>query len=305
MTATHLSGLEGTNPLGFLAALGVQVAFSLETRQPLLWWSDDITPHAVVSGEFDVEQLADQTMKTLACWRNSPALNPRRPDGSSMPRADSLKLDPDDIRAFLSLADEQDPSGRLICALVAEGSLDNNGAAKPSDFYFTAGQQKFLHTARQILEGVSRECVVKGLTGPWDYGSSLPSFMWDVVDDRIYALTSDNPATDKKQTNPGPEALAFLGLSLYPVFASQDRTLTQGCSGTWKRGDYSWPLWNRPASLFAVKSLVAHAYAHPNSNDRSSWLPSWSVFRVLRSSIRRSDQGGYGTFGPAEVVNGN
>ena len=44
MIGTHLPGLEGTNPLGFLAALGVQVAFANEDEQPRLWWSDDVTP---------------------------------------------------------------------------------------------------------------------------------------------------------------------------------------------------------------------------------------------------------------------
>ena len=52
MNQTHLTGLEGTNPLGFLAALGVQVAFASEGKQPRLWWSDDIIPHAVVDEEF-------------------------------------------------------------------------------------------------------------------------------------------------------------------------------------------------------------------------------------------------------------
>ena len=44
MNQTRLTGLEGTNPLGFLAALGVQVAFASEGDQPRLWWSDDIIP---------------------------------------------------------------------------------------------------------------------------------------------------------------------------------------------------------------------------------------------------------------------
>ena len=38
----RLRGLEGTNPLGFLAALGVQVLFNTEPDQPKLWWSE---PH--------------------------------------------------------------------------------------------------------------------------------------------------------------------------------------------------------------------------------------------------------------------
>ena len=181
---------------------------------------------------------------------------------------------------------------------MAEGSLDNNGVAKPTDLYFTAGQQKFLAMARQILDGSSLDDLLVGMNGPWKYESKLPSLMWDVSDDRVYALTANDPSKDKKLTNPGPEALAVLGLSLHPVFAGRERTLTQGCSGSWKSGRYSWPLWRKPASSHMVRSLLAHAY----DVERYQWFQSWGIFRILRSSIRRSDQGGYGTFGPPEVV---
>ena len=144
--------------------------------------------------------------------------------------------------------------GRLASALVAEGSLDNQGVAKPSDFYFTAGQQKFLDTARKILNAVSSEDIKAGLEGPWRYESELPSLGWDVTDDRVYALRAVNPSPEKKLTNPGPEALALLGLSTHPVFAGRSRTDTQGCSGSWKAGWYSWPLWRRPA--FAARRQV-------------------------------------------------
>ena len=65
MNETHLTGLEGTNPLGFLAALGVQVAFASESRQPRLWWSNDVTPHAVVDGDFSTDRIADQALAVL------------------------------------------------------------------------------------------------------------------------------------------------------------------------------------------------------------------------------------------------
>jgi hypothetical protein len=185
---------------------------------------------------------------------------------------------------------------------VAEGSLDKQGVAKPTDLYFTAGQQKFLHMSRQVLGNVSRTDLIAGLQGPWGYASNLPSLMWDVSDDRVYALTADDPSKDEKLTNPGPEALAVLGLSRYPVFAGRGRTLTQGCSGSWTAASYSWPLWRRPATTLAVKSLMAHAYDHPGAGDRQRWFPAWGIARILRSPIRRSGQGGYGTFGPAEVV---
>ena len=302
MNGTHLVGLEGPNPLGFLAALGVQVAFANEYQQPKLWWTDDITPHGVVDEDFTVDRIADRALETFAYWKDSLAANPRRADGSKMPKGDELKLMPDDIRAYLKQAGQHAPTSDLATALLAEGSLDNQGIAKPTDFYFTAGQQKFLGTVRKILNAVVHEDLVEGLTGMWSYQSELPSLGWDVTDDRVYALRANNPSPEKKLTNPGPEALAILGLSLYPVFASLDRTLTQGCSGLWKAGHYSWPLWRKPAGPHVVKSLLAHAYSHPETSDRYHWYHSWGVSMILRSPIRRSDQGGYGTFGPSEVV---
>ncbi len=302
MTGTHLSGLEGTNPLGFLAALGVQVAFITEDERPCLWWSDDITPHAVVDETFTTDRIADAALATFERWRSGPAANPRRADGSAMPRGDDLKLKAEHIRTYLELAGEPAVGGSFASALVAEGSLDNKGDAKPTDFYFTAGQQKFLDTARKILNAASHTEVLTALEGPWRYESDVPSLGWDVTDDRTYALRANNPSSEKKLTNPGAEALALLGLSLYPAFADKGRTATPGCTGKWKAGAYSWPLWRRPATPLAVKSLLAQAYDHPRASGRDRYYRAWGVSNILRSPIRRTDQGGYGTFGPSEVV---
>ena len=330
MNGTHLAGLEGTNPLGFLAALGVQVVLAQESEQPRLWWSDDVTPHAVVNCDFTVDQIADRALDVFRKWSGTPALAPDIPkvDESNLTESirekyrkhkiEELKLLPSDIRAYLMQASRAHFGGDLSASLLAEGSLADwtdkgkavkyrNGeaakVAKPSDLYFTAGNQKFLETARRILKGVSREDVLAGLKGQWEYASPLPSLMWDVTDDRVYALRAYDPGPEKKLTNPGPEALAVLGLSLHPVFAGRGRTLTQGCSETWKAGCYCWPLWRKPATPYAVKSLLAHASHHdPTATDRRHWFRSWGVATVLRSPIHRSGQGGYGTFGPPEVA---
>ena len=298
---THLPGLEGTNPLGFLAALGVQTAFAGEQEQPCLRWSEDVTPHAVVNHGFSVDRIAKQTLAVAARWKDSPALNPVRPDGARMPKGDELKLSADDIADYLRRRGPIETGGGLAVALLAEDSLDKQGVAKPSDLYFTAGQMKFLGIARTILSEVSHEELVEGLVGPWQYASLLPSLGWDVVDDRVYALRANNPAPDKKLTNPGAETLAILGLSRHPVFAGRERTLTQGCSGSWKSGHYSWPLWRKAATPNAVGSLLAHAYDGA-AETRQGWYRSWGVFTILQSPIRRSSQGGYGTFGPSEVT---
>ena len=309
MKGTPLPGLVGTNPLGFLAALGVQVVL-LETGIPShLWWQTGVSSTAVVSQNVTARDIAEQALEVFARWCSSPALNPADLPNISRAKADTLKLANTEIRMYLDRSRETSEGAQLSAALVAEGSLDNQGAAKPTDLYFTAGNQAFLAIARQILKGVTVEDVLEGLEGPWSYQSRLPSLMWDVADDRDYALSAGNPSKDKKLTNPGPEALAVLGLSRYPVFAGhfagRGRTRMQGTSGIWTRARFTWPLWHKPASSHAVKSLLAHASGLPETSDttqRARWYEAWGVASVHSSSIRRSSQGGYGTFGPAETV---
>ena len=304
----RLDGLEGTNPLGYLAALGVQVAFACDERPPHLWWTDEVTPRAVVDADFGIDRIAERALQVFREWLHSRAMNPTRNDGTPMPKADSLKLSPDDLREYLGqhqVMPSRDHS--FPPAVVAEGSVDRSGAAKPSDLYFAAGQVVFLREARKILGQVTQDDVVADLRGPWAYHSKLPSMGWDIVDDRVYALRPDDPSKEKKQTNPGAEALAILGMSLYPVFADRkagrDRTLTQSCSGDWKRGLFSWPLWTRPMSLNSVRSVLAQIGTDATGEQRgANWLRSCSVRQVLTSTIRRSSQGGYGSFGPPRVT---
>ena len=210
MSGSHLSGLDGTNPLGFLAALGVQVAFANEDEQPRLWWSDEVTPRAVVDEGFSVDRISAQALQAFSNWISSPAMNP------AMPKGDELKLQPKDIRTYLQLAVGFGWSGGLATALLAEGSLDNQGIAKPSDLYFAAGPQKFLDMARAVMKAAKIEEIATALEGPWAYASDAPSLGWDVSDDRVYALQAAKPGVEKKSTNPGAEALALLGLSRYP-----------------------------------------------------------------------------------------
>ena len=304
MNGTRLAGLEGTNPLGFFAALGIQVAFKTQSERPRLWWSDEITPRAIVDDDFTIEVIADKALAAFSEWKSSPAIEPH-----GFKKGAEAKFSATELRAYLEQSHGSGAGGEFAAALVAEGSLDSTKElkSKPTDLYFTAGRQKFLEMVCKVLGGAKRADLIEGLEGPWAYRSPLPSLMWDVSDDRDYALSAKDPS-EKKFTNPGPEALAILGMSLHPVFAGRDRTLTQGCSGKWKSGTYSWPLWRKPSSLNAVRSLLAHAYFTEEKPWQKDWksrrdrFPAWGVAQILKSAIRRSDEGGYGTFGPAEVV---
>lgn len=305
---THLTGLAGTNPLGFFAALGVQVLFADEPHQPKLWWSNDVIPHAIVDKDFSVETIIQQALAVCPKWANSPAVSPRFGKKDD-PGISAAKFSEEDTHTYLLQAlASGEPSAALATALVAEGSYAvkaGKNVSKPTDLYFTAAKQLFLKNAQTILSSVTQDDLHNGLVGPWLYESKLPSLMWDVTDDRNYALLAFDPAGDKKLTNPGAEALAILGLSRHPVFAGKagqkTRTLTVGCSGQWKSGEYTWPLWSRPTGNAAVSALLVHA-SHPKPESRSNWYPSWGIFQVLQSQITRSDQGGFGTFSPPRIV---
>lgn len=298
-----LPGLPGDNPLGFLAALGVQVALVDKSADHRLHWTNDPIPHPVLSPERGLDEIAQAVKSAANAWLDGPAL--AKWIDPELKLDPGLKLKPDEIREYLCRGRAARSSGSLSACLLAENSLDNNGKAKPSDLYFTAGQQKFVSMARKILSEVTEEEIVDDMTKPWSYQSKRESLMWDCVDDRDHALSAADPTDNSrnpKLTNPGAEALAVLGLSRYPCFASSQGTLTQGCSGSWKRGLFVWPVWTVPATARAVRSLLAQVTAPEGNERRAGWYRAWGISRVMQSQIRRSSQGGYGTFGPPSVV---
>lgn len=298
MTArVELTGLEGTNPLGFLAALGVlSLPDGGGDRGSRLAWTDDMVPYAVVSGFSSVDEVAERAMSERQLWRDSMALTFSR-DGEQI---DDVKLSGSDLRHYIEACLYTDDGGRSIAlasALVAEGSYDRLAKAKPTDLHFTAGQQKFLRMARELLDKLDEAALAEALAGPWTYESELPSFMWDVTDDRVYALASYKPSSEKKQTEPGAEFLALLGLAALPVFAGKGGTQTTGCSGSWKAGALTWPIWAEPCSFRGACSLLLHASA-----GNQAWLAAWGVRRLMSSPIVRSEQGGSGTLSPPTEI---
>lgn len=296
------TGLDASNPLGFLAAIGALAVIDREAADttPRMSWTDDVVAAPVLHDVATADDVVAQVMADHDAWSDSTALDypPEEP-------FTDVKLAAKELRRWIEAcmdAAEHD-GGRalaLVSALVAESSLDNNGMAKPTDLHFTAGQQRFLTMARALREGVTPDGIHEALIGPWRYTSELPSFKWDVTDDRVYALSATDPSADKKLTVPGAEWLALQGLTLYPVVGRRGRTMTSGCTGTWKRGEFSWPLWSCALTFEEVRTVAGLAAIVEPQPPRS--LIQRGVTRVYRSTIIRSEQGGYGSFRPPRLV---
>jgi hypothetical protein len=302
MNEVPLPALEGTNPLGFLAALGVLEALSSTRPGATLRWTGDLVPHAVISRVADIDELLDSLDKDRVEWSGSSLL--RFPEGAE-PLSDA-KPSGEQLRQWFEFVAENGRRSDMdhLCAIVAEDARDNNGKAKPSHLHFTAGQQQFLNMVRDLALNVDRARLSEAVEGPWRYDSPLPSLSWDSRGDRVYAVRATNTSKDKRLGVPGADWLAFRGLAFYPVMRTDRGTLrTTACNREWKSSAFRWPLWHASATRNVVRSLVADStLIAPGAKVRPAELAARGISSLRQSKIRRSEQGGYGSFGAAETL---
>lgn len=287
MNTIELTGLKGDNPMAFLAALGV--VNILSERGDRLEWQDLAVPLAILHTDLDEESLIEALMDDLNqvnSWQSMERKN--------------FKMLPEELDTFLQQGGYSEQA--LKASLLSDVTVDGSGNPKPSDLYFCAGQQSFMGIAKSLAESVTNEEIREALFGPWSYGAlKRGTFMWDTRDDRNYALMATNPVTTDKVTMPGCDWLAFRGLGLLPSFGTNDRILTPGTSGGWKRGAWAWLLWQGPLGAKSIRTLLQQV-PRSRRDDFESWEPPRGVFRAYQSLIQRSDQGGYGTILPPRQV---
>jgi hypothetical protein len=302
MNELALPALEGTNPLGFLAALGVLDALTCQVDSATLRWTDELVPHAIIGGLDDLDPLLDMLDRDREEWSDSALL--AFPQESPLPDAkpDKLKL----RKWFEAVSREHGPRAGSdhLCALVAEGAFDGKENAKPTHLHFTAGQQQFLEMIRTLASNVDRDRLREAVCGPWAYDSPLPSLSWDARGERVYAVRATNPSNEKRLGVPGADWLAFRGLVFYPVTRTVSGSLrTTACDPEWKRSAFRWPLWWVSGTRDVVWSLVADkTLISQRANVQPEALNARGVLSVLQAPIRRTDQGGYGSFGAPEVL---
>lgn len=292
-----LRGLNGRNPMAYFAALGTlfAVARMRPEASPRLHWLRRPIPRAVLTAHLPGGDLIEVLDADRAEWFNCVALR-----GPNEVPFEDVKLSAIEQRRYLLACRDAADGGRsagLASALVAEGSFAGKGDGKPTDLHFTAGQQRFLSIARVLQDQVTRDDLSEAVLGPWSYRKALPTFKWDVSDDRVYALSASDPSKETKYTVPGADWLALVGLSAYSAIRDGGRSRPPGSGGTWKYGRFRWGLWSEPLEADAVRASVA-----------TGWDPDFvgsqgiGAFRVLEARVRRSDQGGYGSFSPSSVI---
>jgi hypothetical protein len=243
------------------------------------------------------DELTDILLADIVECQSEPALDLAYGENG---KERDLKAPPSEFAAWLAdLAKSAEPSRRRAvdwaAAFGSEMVTDGSGkAVKPSTLHFTAGQQKFLAMVRELVLQTTKDDLHEALIGPWRYDRTLPVMGWDATITRDYALRATNPSGDKKSGVPGADWLAIRGLVAFPSFPVSGYLRTVGGWGGWKSGGWSWPLWTRPAGWDVATSLIA--LDHTNLTGQE--MQARGVGVIFRSAIKRSDQGGYGSFSP-------
>lgn len=313
MNTLRLTGLDGQNPLGFFAALGLLRIVHAHAEEhglvtPRLSFDDEPTPQAVLEIELDYPALCEVLLQDAEQQAHSTALGlaydsegALLDESSANDAVRDLKPGPDAAAQYLAkLTSASRRDADLGAGLLSDLAQDNNARAKPTAFHFTAGQQAFLAMVEQLRIGLTRAALDEALLGPWRNSSVLPSLSWDSSITRLYALRAGNPAKEKRGSVPGANWLGVHALAFFPVTGERGRAVTTAVTGGWKNAVFTWPLWRVPLVASVVASLLKLDLREMDASQRLAY----GISHIFASRILRSDQGGYGSFTPADVITG-
>jgi len=326
-----LEGLDGSNPLGFMAAVGLLRLLHLQSVDARLGFIDAGVFTAWVESKLGLEEISKVVAEdaTAAAGPQPWRLEYTKEEKRGLKTVADLKAPPQEFSKFLDLAIDEWLVGRPQRAEYAacygtDVARDGKGNTKPTAFHFTAANQKFLDTVEDIRKSVTEAWVRASLQESGGEIRKGGNLRWSTDSDRNRALMGVNPEKEDTTVNGPLEWLAFRGLPVFTTVPVQGRVATCGFTG--RRQDelcFNWPLWNLGSDYHTLRSLLAsvagwidmetrmrHAAAkNPTHQTRliqkretiARTRRARGIFALCSSQIRRSAQG-FGNFGPAQII---
>jgi len=308
MSSMVFRGLEGSNPLGFLAAVGALRLLDLiwPDREVRLRWIRDDGWRPEISGlAVDDEVELCSLLSESAPWAPLDAfaelgddVTVERPLFERVVRQVAGTAIARDRRA----ADFAAAFGSDVC----EDKDKNKNRIQYTDLCFItgSGHQCFLKTARDLAQKVGPEHLREALFGPWRRADRSLSLRWDPDDAKEYALQWRDPGPEGVLSVWGANRLAFEALPLFPTVPTGKWLRTSGFRTQNRTRELTWPLWTRPATIDSVRSLLSLrelGQETPNRGELQA-MGIEEIFRVQRVRIPPNGANFKVSFRPARAV---
>jgi len=299
-----LTGLDGANPLGFLAALGTLRTLAMGCPNPIprmSWRSAGGWRPTLHSTFTDSESLVTALANLL------------QPTNAALKVADDPAMPVETYRGKANDFRVNDRTAADLLAALASDAVTRTNSKKQQICQDTAfrtmrgaGHQHLLKFARNICTACDAKRLRHALFETWRYDDPVQNhtLRWDPLDDVRYALRWRNPSGDPARRKRGSVYGANrLAIEALPLFTCVPHSTTLGTvgfvkdrrAGVWFR----WPIWKWPLSLHAVRSLLTLP-AVLSSNADTNVLRGRGV--IGRFESRRVTVGRFRCFSPARPV---
>ncbi|MCS6976082.1 MAG: hypothetical protein NZM31_03600 [Gemmatales bacterium] len=253
-----LPGLDGTNPLGFLAALGTLRVLSLQKPGvKLAWQLAGGTWRPVIFGvqtalpDLGAELYAAIQTLDHSAW----SIDKRLPFSAKLLRQHAQEAARSASYSCRQKAD-------ILASFGVEYLEDNKGAFEKTDLCMvragdSAGQGLTAY-AKRILETTTADELQRALAQTWLSADNQCALRWDPAEDKPYALQWINPSKVGALSEKGANCLALFGMVCFPVLPGLEGAETTGFGlRRPKQSSLTWPIWRPALSLAVVTSLLA------------------------------------------------
>lgn len=297
-----LHGIDGANPLGFLAAIGTLRVLSLDDDDVRLRWRKHANawrPMLTIDATTE-EDLVERLQVKLAT--SIPAEVFALGDNPSVPL--------DVFRPYAQASATMALKGNRVqadfaAAFAGEYPTDKDGKVPDTALRTMsgAGHQHFLKFMRNFVEQVRPEHLRKALFDTWCYDDPVQNMTlrWDPSDDNRYALRWSDPSGDPDRklmgSMWGANRLAIEALPLFPTLPTHRQLETTGfhTQGA-RKTHWTWPIWDARTGVDTVRSLLdmvdVHRSGRPDSQPQG--LRARGIVEVYRS--RRLTTGKFRNF---------
>lgn len=299
-------GIDGSNPLGFLSALGLlRTAVELDPSAKLNWQKSGVwTPVLWLTEDFTTTGFVEALHSRLG-GRESDFHFTALGQNTTVPQAvfRAALLDAREHSAITARTTVDFFAALGTDALVSE----NDGITIQDTALRTmagAGHQHFLETMRNVIKACSAGHLKKALFDAWQYDdpTQTMSLRFDPLGDNRYALQWRNPSGDpsrkKSGSMLGANRLAIEALPFFPTAPGSRFIQTVGFKGHRSRDTFfRWPLWTTPICAKVVSSLLA---TNLIQSDNKPDYREYGVSEIFAS--QRITVGKVRNFTPAQAV---